>query len=150
MPIIALVLAVVLGLFLWFRTNTKKIMGMAEYSLTSLKVQKVNLLSTVIKTSILIKNPSDIALQIKQYRVEIYRHIGIDKKLLAQTPVSSLLIPAQSSIVNDVEFNVSNIQILDLVVGALREGVESQLVGKLSIVIKADVLGQYIEKEIKY
>lgn len=150
LPVIALIVAFAAGLFFWLRTNSKKLIGMAEYSLATLKIHKVNLLDTVLKASILIKNPSDIALKINQYRVEIYRLSSTGKKLLAQTPVSSLTIPAQASILNDVQFTVSNTQIVDLIIGSLKEGMESQLKGKISILIKADLLGQYIEKEIKY
>ncbi len=150
LPVIALIVAFAAGLFFWLRTNSKKLVNMAEYSLVSLKIHKFNLLDTVLKASILIKNPSDLAIKINQYRVEIYRLSASGKKLLAQTPVSSLTIPAQSSIINDVQFTVSNTQIIDLIVGSLKEGMESQLKGKISIVIKADLLGQYIEKEIKY
>jgi LEA14-like dessication related protein len=150
MPLIGLIAALVIGLLLWFRTNSKKIINMAEYSLVSVKVHKVNFLDTILKVSLLIKNPSDLVLKINQYRVEIYRVAADGKKLLAQTPISALMIPAQSSIVNDVQFSVSNAQIIDLITGYLNEGFENQLKGKISIVIKADVLGQYIEKEIKY
>jgi LEA14-like dessication related protein len=146
--IIGLVIAALIAAFLWFRTNTQKLVKMAEYELKSIKVGKVGLLKTVIKASILIKNPSDMAITLKSFRVEILRLKGAEKLVLATSPTSSLVLPSNGNIVYDIDFNINNLEIIDLVAGAIKEGIESQLKGKISVRIKADFMDQYIEKEI--
>lgn len=144
----ALLLAAVITFFLWFRTNAKKVMNMAEYEVKGFKVGKVSILTTVIKVSLLIKNPSDLAINLKSFRVEILRLNGGEKAVLATSPTTSLVIPAKGNIVYDIDFKVDNLQLIDLVAGAITTGIENQLKGKISVRVKADVMDQYIEKEI--
>ena len=140
---------VITGLFVWFRNNTKKLTNLTEYSISSIKVHKVGILDTEIKVSVLIKNPSDLAIKLDNYKVEIKQTADITKTL-ATSVVTSLIIPAKSSIVNDIVFKLSNLKIGTLLLSAIQTGLETQLKGKFSFTIKGETLGQYFEKEIKF
>ena len=130
--LIGLIVAAVVGFFLWFRTNTKKLARMAEYSVASVKVHKVGVLETEIKVSVLIKNPSDIAVKLDNYKVDVMQTADQSKKTLATSVVTSLTIPANSSVVNDIIFKLSNLQIGSLLLNAIQTGLEAQFKGKLS------------------
>ena len=145
-----LLIAGVLGFFLWLRKNKKKLVNMAEYSIVGVKVHKLGLQESEIKVSVLIKNPSDLAVKLNNYKVDVNRLDGTAKKLLATSVVTSLTIPAKASIVNDIIFKLSNLEVGGMLLQALKTGVESQLKGKVSFLIKGEALGQYFEKEIKY
>lgn len=140
---------VITGLFVWFRNNTKKLTNLTEYSISSIKVHKVGILDTEIKVSVLIKNPSDLAIKLDNYKVEI-KQTADTTKTLATSVVTSLIIPAKSSIVNDIVFKLSNLKIGTLLLSAIQTGLETQLKGKFSFTIKGETLGQYFEKEIKF
>jgi LEA14-like dessication related protein len=145
-----LLVAGIVGFLLWFRTNTKKLMNLTEYSIVSVKVHKVGVLETQVKVSVLIKNPSDLAIKLNNYKVDVNQQSGEIKKLLATSEVTSLTIPAKSSVVNDIMFNISNLEVGGMLLQSLKTGLESQLKGKISFLIKGEALGQYFEKEIKY
>lgn len=148
-------IAVVVMVFAYLRSNTKLITNMAQYSLVGLKVGKPkNIFQLPIKASILIKNPSDLAIDIRQYIVEVYRTKGTVKTKLAVSNATALKIPARNNIINDIDFTINNLDILNLLKEALTStgtvSAEAKLKGQLSFVVKAEVMGQYIEKEIVY
>lgn len=145
-----LLIVALAGLFFWLRTNTKKLVNMAEFSIVGVKVHKVNLLDTEIKVSVLIKNPSDLAVSLKNYKVDVHRLDNAAKKMLATSATTSLTIPSNGSIVNDIVFKLSNIQAGTVLLEAIKTGIEATLKGKVSFLIKGEALGQYFEKEIKY
>jgi LEA14-like dessication related protein len=135
------------------RTNVKKALHMTEFTLKGLSIGKLSmsyLKGVPVKASLLITNPSGIAITIKSYTVELYKVKNGEKEKLAKTPISAITIPANGSVVNNVLFNVDYDAITNLISGAISNGIESQLKGKIIILVKADVLGQYIQQEIKY
>ena len=138
------------GILAYLRTNTNKLLNMAEFKLTDVRIKNVKVLETNICTSVLIQNPSDLAVNLTALKVEFIRLAGGEKKVLATSPTTKLVIPKNGNINYNINFAISNVQILQMVNGAIQTGIESQFKGKISIRIKCEVAGQYIEKEIPY
>jgi LEA14-like dessication related protein len=142
---------VAIGGFLMFaRTNANKLLNMADFKLTDVRVMNVKVLSTAIRASVTISNPSALAVNLTALRVEFLRLADGEKKVLATSPTTKLVIPKSGNINYNINFDISNIQVMQMVSGAIQTGIESQFKGKISIRIKCEVAGQYIEKEIPY
>lgn len=138
------------GLLAYLRTNTNKLLNMADFKLTDVRILNVKVLETNIRTSVLIQNPSDLAINLTAFKVEFIRLSNGEKKVLATSPTTKLVIPKNGNINYNINFAISNVQVLQMVSGAIQTGIESQFKGKISIRIKCEVAGQYIEKEIPY
>ena len=151
--VIALLLGVAVSLLIWFRTNTKKLVGMADFSLASVKNVKLDGITPSLTVGILINNPSDIDLTVKTFVVELYRKKADGSRtMITKSAPASLKIAKNNKVVNDVTFRFSiaeMIQLTDLAIAYFKQGA-SVIVGNLIVVVKADVLGQYIEKEFNY
>lgn len=151
--VIALLLGVAVSLLIWFRTNTKKLVGMADFSLASVKNVKLDGITPSLTVGILINNPSDIDLTVKTFVVELYRKKADGSRtMITKSAPASLKIAKNNKVVNDVTFRFSiaeMIQLTDLAIAYFKKGA-SVIVGNLIVVVKADVLGQYIEKEFNY
>ena len=138
------------GVLAYLRTNANKLLNMAEFKLTDVKVLSVKLMTTNLRASVLIQNPSDLAVNLTALRVEFLRLSNGEKKVLATSPNTKLVIPKNGNINYNINFEISNLQVAQMVSGAIQTGIESQFKGKISIRIKCEVAGQYIEKEIPY
>ena len=144
------ILAVCIAFFLYLKKNANVLQNMAQFSIVGFKIKTPTFFKTPFRLSVLIKNPSNIKIDIKNYIVEVYRLKDGVKKLLAASNPTSLAIPSNGNIVSEIEFEASNFNLIDLIIGTLKEGSEMQLKGKISFTIKADVAGQYLEKEFLY
>jgi LEA14-like dessication related protein len=150
LPWILAGIAALTGGVLFMRTNANKLLNMADFKLTGVKIKQVKVLNTTITTNILVNNPSDLVVNLTALRVEFLRLANGKKEILATSPTTKLLIPKNGNIAFNVNFDISNAQVLSMASGAIQTGIESQLKGKISIRIKCEVMGQYIEKEIPY
>lgn len=138
------------GVLAYLRTNANKLLNMAEFKLTDVRIQSVKLMTITVRTGVLISNPSDLAVNLTALRVEFLRLSNGEKKVLATSPNTKLVIPKNGNINYNINFDISTLQIASMISGAVQTGIESQLKGKISIRIKCEVAGQYIEKEIPY
>ena len=113
--VIALLIGVAVSLLIWFRTNTKKLIGMADFSLASVKNVKLNGLTPSLTIGILINNPSDIDLTVKTYVVELYRKKADGTKVaIGKSNPASLTIKKQQKVVNDATFKFGISEMLEL------------------------------------
>jgi LEA14-like dessication related protein len=152
---IAFVLALVAGLFVYLRTNTKKLFKMAEFRVKGLKVGKPTLSTIPVDVDIEIFNPSDFAVPVKNYKVEIYRREGKSPELLSSSNVASVNVPANGSVLNKITFNLSLLQVLKTAASAISwdwqkiaNDVLGELANKVLIKVYADVYNQFVEREI--
>lgn len=152
---LAVIAALAIGVFVWFRTNTKKLFKMAEFRVKGLKVGKISGLNVPVDVNIEIFNPSDFAVPVKNYKVEIHKKLGSKTELLSTSNVASVNVPANGTILNKITFNVNILQILDTAVSALSwdwnkiaDDVQSELAGKVMLKVYAEVYNQFIEREI--
>jgi len=152
-PVYALLISVAVGLLLWFRTNAKKMVGMADFALASVKNVKLDGLTPTLTVGILINNPSDIAVTVKTFMVEMYvKNADGSRSLVTKSTPATIAIPKQNKVVNDVTFKFSVMEMVTLAklaVNVVKYDV-SALSGNLVFIVKADVLGQYVEKEFNY
>ncbi len=157
-PIVVAILAAI-ALFVYYYFNkAKKFLGYLTYSLSAFKVHSVSLSNILCKASIAINNPTDTAMSIQDYKVEIYYSNPSDKSrsLLASSPVNQLAIPAKQSITITTDVNISTAsaaKLLSNIVAQIIAGNDiasifnNQLKNNAVVVLKATVAGQYLEKE---
>ena len=126
---------------------------MADFSLASVKNIKLDGATPCLTVGILINNPSELDLTVKTFVVELYRKKADGSRvLITKSAPATLKIAKNNKIVNDVTFRFSIMemyQLADLAMSYLKKGA-SCIVGNLIVVVKADVLGQYVEKEFNY
>ncbi len=151
--IIGIIAALAVGALLWFRTNTKKLFKMAEFRIKGLSVGKIEGMNIPLDVNIEIINPSDFAVPIKNYKVEIYKREN--NELLSTSTVASLDIPANGRVVNKVTFNVSVLQVIDTAFSLLNidwskveKDFQQQIASKVMLKIYAEVYNQFIEREV--
>jgi LEA14-like dessication related protein len=151
--IIGVIAALAVGVFLWFRTNTKKLLTMAEFRIKGLKVGKIEGMNIPLDVNIEIFNPSDFAVPVKNYKVEVYKREN--NELLSTSNVASLNIPANGTVVNKVTFNISILQVIDAAFsllnldwGKIEKDFQRQIASKVMFKIYAEVGNQFIEREI--
>ena len=151
--IVALV-AGVLGLIgitaLVARNKVSSLANFVDFKLKSIKIGKVSILTTTLNGSVLISNGTTTVVSLTALKVELIRLVGTKKEVLGVTPTSKLVIPANSNIAFETKFNISNSQLISMIGGAVSQGLESQLKGKISIRIKCEVMKQYVEQEIPF
>lgn len=150
LPVILLSLAIVVFIVWLVRNKFKKFISYLTYSLVSIRIHNKDLWNTIhIKAGISVNNPSDTSVSVKEYKAELYLGQGEKRKLLATTPISSLTIPAKKIITHTFDFYFKPLALLSLSADLLQQGIAA-LKGQLTIIIKADVAGQFITKEFKY
>lgn len=123
---------------------------MSDFELRSLKFGNIEWLKTEILASMLIKNPSDIAITLSSFRVEILRENNGSKDVLAVSPTSELKLPANGNLNYDIKFNLSNLQMIKLLGNTFMNAGISDLKGKVAVLVKCTAHGQYVEQEIPY
>lgn len=161
-PLIIGALAVI-SAFLYFGANkAKKFIGYLTYELSSFRVHSASLSSIKCKVAIAVNNPSATAVSIKDYKIEVFL-VNSDKSrsLLASSPVNQLAIPEMQKVTITTDISISPLQAAKLVknlVQTLLKGNVSEVIAALQseiksntvVVLKADVLGTFIEKELKW
>ncbi len=154
---LAVIAALAIGVFVWFRTNTKKLFKMAEFRVKGIKFGKMEGINIPVDVNIEIFNPSDFAVPVKSYKVEIHKKLGSKTELLSTSNVASVNIPANGTILNKITFNVNILQVLDTAISAfswdldldkIASDVQSELAGKVMLKVYAEVYNQFIEREI--
>lgn len=151
---------VTLGLLYYFNSG-KRFMAYLTYSLKSFQVRSVNLTSIVCRISIDISNPSEMAVSIDDYRLEVnYLKPDNTKALLAQSPVNKLSIAARgnTTVTTDVSISIFTLgkfitnltkKILSTKEVSVVDTITNELRSRITVVVKATVLGQFIQKEFK-
>lgn len=155
MPI-AIIAAMAVGLFMYLKKGTKKLFKMAEFKFKGLKVGKPIGFRIPVFVNLEIYNPSDFEVPIKKYKVEIYQVDGEVTKLLSTSNEANTKVPANSSVINKITFNLNAMQVLGVAVSALSwdwnkiaDNVQSELAGKVKLKVYAEVYNQFLEREIK-
>lgn len=156
--ILSAIAAIALLVYLYFN-KAKKFVALLDYEIASFRVHSVTLRNVLCKVGICVKNPSDLAVSLKDYKVEVYI-INADKSrsLLASSPVNQLAIPAKQQITITSDINISTFQLGKLLTNLAPKLlitkpnnmvalVNSELTAKAIVILKADVLGTFIEKE---
>ena len=149
--IIAIVGIAILGGAYWLYNNSRKLANL-DYSVIKVKLLKIALLTTEVRASILIKNPSGFGVVITNYITEVYSINPTTKEraLIVASKPSTLTIKANDSVVNDVDFSISNLASIATLLNLLKQPDIKTLNGLIAIKIKGEVLGNYFEKEILY
>lgn len=154
------IVAVVLGLGYYFN-SAKRFMGYLTYDLKSFQVRSVSLTSIICRVGIGIQNPSNLAVSLDDYRIEVhYLKEDGTKSVLAQSPVSKLSIAANgnTTITSDVSIGIYTLssfitgitkKILSSKETSVTTTITNELRSRIVVVVKASVLGQFIEKEFK-
>lgn len=144
-------IAAVLGITaLIARNKVSTLANFVDFKLKSVKFGKLQLMDTTVTANLLISNGTSTAINLTAFKVELLRLVGTSKEVLGVTPTGKLTIAANKNVAFATSFAISNKQLISLVGGALSQGLESQLKGKISIRIKCEVLGQYVEQEIPF
>ncbi len=154
------VIAAILGMLYYFN-STKKFMGYLTYGLKSFQVRSVNLTSIVCRVGIDINNPSQLAVSLDDYRIEVY-YIKDDnsRSLLASSPVSKLSISANQTTTITTDISIGILTLSKFVrsltskvltsKGSMVDVITKEFQSKTVIVVKTTVLGQFITKEFKF
>lgn len=154
------VIAAILGMLYYFN-STKKFMGYLTYGLKSFQVRQVNLTSIVCRVGIDINNPSQLAVSLDDYRIEVY-YIKDDnsRSLLASSPVSKLSISANQTTTITTDISIGILTLSKFVrsltskvltsKGSMVDVITKEFQSKTVIVVKTTVLGQFITKEFKF
>lgn len=146
---------------LYYFNSTKKFMGYLTYGLKSFQVRSVNLTSIVCRVGIDINNPSQLAVSLDDYRIEVY-YIKDDnsRSLLASSPVSKLSISANQTTTITTDISIGILTLSKFVrsltskvltsKGSMVDVITKEFQSKTVIVVKTTVLGQFITKEFKF
>ncbi|WP_156121702.1 hypothetical protein [Alistipes sp. ZOR0009] len=136
-------------------------MGYLTYGLKSFQVRSVNLTSIVCRVGIDINNPSQLAVSLDDYRIEVY-YIKDDnsRSLLASSPVSKLSISANQTTTITTDISIGILTLSKFVrsltskvltsKGSMVDVITKEFQSKTVIVVKTTVLGQFITKEFKF
>ena len=130
----------------------RELLGYLTYSLVNLRVHTMGLMSTTLKATVGIENPSSTSVKIDSLKVEIY-YLDKDnnsRSLLATSPVTTLSIAQKSKLNKEFTFDVSNLTLLNFFGNAYKTGHSQAMNQRMLIVVKSTVAGQYIEKEFVY
>lgn len=145
-----ILITAIIGFTAWLlRNKFKKFISYLTYSLSFVRVHQVSLTETWIKAGVKIENPSETSATLKDYKAELYLINGQTRSLLASTPVSTLSVPAKTTFTKTFDFKFKSKQLLNLILTVISKGVDA-LKGNLIIVVKADVMGQFVTKEFTY
>lgn len=130
----------------------RQLIGYLSYSLKSVMIHTVGFFNTTLKVAVTIDNPSNTAVSAEALKIELYY---IDKanskrKFLASSNTMTLNLIAHGSLKKEFYVDVSNSSLVSLFGSAILNGSQSVLSGKVSVLIKTTIAGQYTEKEIMY
>lgn len=128
----------------------RQLLGYLSYNLKNVKVHKIGILSSTLKVSLSIDNPSNAAASVEALKVELYYvdQANNGRRFLAASNVITLNLPAHGSIGKEFNVDVSNVSLVNLFGKAIINGSQSVLSGKIAVLVKATIAGQYAEKEM--
>jgi hypothetical protein len=161
-PLIISALALITLFVIYLRNKAAKFIGYVTYEIASFKLHSVTLSTVLCKVGIAINNPSDTSVKVQNYKVEVYLK-GQDGKrsLLAASPANQLSIPAKQKITLNTDLSISTIQAAKLIknltqiilggkISELIQRLQEEMKAQTVVVIKATVMDNFIEKELRW